>query len=120
MRMKRSRLRTLTIANKVVTKDAEGGPVVSYNNPKEFEGTLWPAGGKLQIQKYGDKVDSMMNCKLKGNYEIIPEGNHVKYDFGGFSLREDDGVFVYTDDKPDYRIVSITAHKPLFMELERL
>lgn len=120
MRMKRSRLQTLKVANKVVTKDAEGGPIVSYKDEKTFEGTLWPAGGKLQIQKYGDKVDSMMNCKLKGAYEIIPEGNHVRYAFGDFSIREDDGVFVYAEEEPDYRIVSITPHKPLFMELERL
>lgn len=120
MRMKKSRLRTLKVANKVVEKDAEGGPVVSYTDSKEFEGTLWPAGGKLQIQKYGDKVDSMMNCKLKGTYKIIPEGNHVRYAFGDFSLREDDRVFVYAEDAPDYRIISITPHIPLFMELERL
>lgn len=120
MRMKRSRLRTLTVANKTVTKDAEGGPVVSYTDRKTFEGTIWPAGGKLQIQKYGDKVDSMMNCKLKGAYEIIPEGNHVRYAFGDFSIREDDGVFVYTEDEPDYRIISITPHKLLFLELERV
>lgn len=120
MRLKRSRLRTLKVANKATTKDAEGGIIVSYENPTAFEGTIWPAGGKLQIQKYGDKVDSMMNCKLKGNYEIVPEGNHVKYVFDDFSIREDDGVFVYADVEPDYRIVSITAHNPLFMELERL
>lgn len=120
MRMKKSRLRMLKIANKAVTKDSEGGPIVAYTDEKVFEGTVWPAGGKLQIQKYGDKVDSMMNCKLKGAYEIIPEGNHVRYAFGDFSLRENDGVFVYTESEPDYRVISITPHKPLFLELERL
>lgn len=120
MRLKRSRVRTLKIANKTITKDAEGGIIVSYANATELEGTIWPAGGKLQIQKYGDKVDSMMNCKLKGGYKIVPEGNHVKYVFKDFSIREGDGVFIYTDENPDYKIVAITAHNTLFMELERV
>ena len=120
MRMKKSRLRKIQIANKVIEKDAEGGLIVLYGSPKEFSGTVWPAGGKLQAQKYGDRVDSMLNCKLEGSYTIEPEEKHIKYTFGEFSLREDDGVYIYRDDEPDYRIISIRPYKPLLMELERL
>lgn len=118
--MKKSRLRKLQIANKVTEKDSEGGTVVSYGSPKEFSGTVWPAGGKLQVQKYGDRVNSILNCKLDGSYTVEPEGKHVKYVFGEFSIREDDGVYVYRHDEPDYRIISITPYEPILLELERL
>lgn len=120
MRMKKSRLRKIQISNKISSKDAEGGPVVSYGSPEVFTGTVWPAGGKLQVQKYGNKVESMLNCKLDGSYTIEPEEKHVKYVFGEFSLREDDGVYIYNDNEPDYRIISITPYEPLLLELERL
>lgn len=120
MRLKRSRLKTILIANKITQKDNEGGTNVSYGVPQTFTGTLWPSGGELQVQKYGDRVDSVMNCKIEGSYTIEPEGKHVKYVFGDFSLREDDGVYVYGNDAPDYRIVSIKPYRYLFMELERL
>jgi len=120
MRLKRSRLRTLKIANKSITKDSEGVPQDVYGTPSIFDGTVWPAGGKLQVEKYGDKISSILNCKLDGDYTIEPEENHIKYVFGNFSIREGDGVYIYSDDKPDYRIISITPYKPLKMEVERL
>lgn len=121
MRMKRSRMRTYHLRNKSVSKDKEGAPIVSYGEPIELTGEVWPAGGKLQVETYGDRVDSVYNCKVQGTYEIRTEGKVTSYMFGDFTLREGDGIHLFADldSDPDYRIVAIKARKTLYMEVER-
>lgn len=120
MRLKKSRVRTLKIASKSVIKDSEGVPEDIYGTPEVFNGIVWPAGGRLQVEKYGDRIDSIMNCKLEGDYTIEPEGNHTKFVYENCAIKEGDGVYVYNEDKPDYRIISIMPYNPLKLEIERL
>lgn len=120
MRMKRNRIQTLNLKNKSVTKDGEGVPVISWSEATQVEVEVWPAGGQLQVQTYGDRINSIMNVKVKGTYTIVPEGNHLSYVYDNFTLREGDGLCIYSDNTPDYRIISIKPYKPLKLEVERI
>lgn len=120
MRMKMSRIRTLILKTKSVTRDTEGVPETTWSGATQIKGEVWPAGGQLQVQTYGDKVNSMLNVRIKGAYSIVPEGNHVVYQFKSFSLREGDGLCIYTSADPDYKIVSIRPYTPLKLEVERI
>lgn len=122
MRMKQSRMRTYHLKNKIQDKDKEGVPVTTYADAIELYGEVWPAGGKLQTEQYGNRINSIINCKVAGAYKIVPEGKHYKYVFANFELREDDGVCIYAspENEPDYRIVSIKPYKPLYFEVEHI
>ena len=120
--MKASRIQTLILKTKSTRKDAEGVPKVIWGSATQMEGEVWPAGGQLQTQTYGDRVNNMMNVRIKGSYEIVPEENHLAYSFGNFTLREGDGLCIYVDanSKPDFRIVGIKPYRPLKLEVERI
>ena len=123
MRMKRSRTRTLHFKTKKVAKDKEGVPNISYGAPFEFVGEIWSASSKLQVETYGDRVNSIMNCKIKGHYVIEQENGVTYYDFGSEKIiKEGDGLCVNVKKKenPDYRIISIKPYKPLLLEVEKL
>ena len=120
MRMKRARIRTYHLRNKVVTKDGEGVPVISYDAPVELVGEVWPAGGQLQIETYGNRVGRVYNCKVEGDYEIQTENKVESYVFKNFALREGDGIHLFAETEPDYEIVTIKPYKPLYMEVEKI
>lgn len=122
MRMRRTRMRTYHLRNRIVEKDNEGVPAISYDNPIEIIGEVWPAGGKLQVETYGDRINRIYNCKVKGEYEIQTEKKIESYVFEGFSLREGDGIHLFTkpENEPDYQIISIKPYRPLYMEVEKL
>ncbi len=120
MRMKASRIQTLSLRRKSVTRDAEGVPSVTWGTAHDIKGEYWPAGGHLQVQTYGDRVNNMLNVRLRGDYRISREGNHQVYTINGVSFCEGDGlcIRVPADSGPDYRIVSITPYKPIKLEVE--
>lgn len=120
--MKASRIQTLNLKTKSVVKDNEGVPTVIWSEATPVQGETWPAGGQLQVQTYGDRVNSMMNVRIRGPYTVITEGNHVAYEFEGFTLREGDGLCIHADasSDPDYRIISIRPYRPLKLEVERI
>ena len=123
MRMKRSRIRALHFKTKNVTKDKEGVPNISYGAPFEFVGEIWSASNKLQVETYGDRVNSIMNCKIKGHYIIKQEEGVTCYEFENRKIiKEGDGlcVNVKKEESPDYRIISIKPYKPLTLEVEKL
>ena len=118
--MKHRRIQTIKVANKVVTKDSEGVPNVSYGEPMEFKGEVWPATSKLAVDTYGERVNAIMNVKIRGIYTVVRNDNGVLgYAFDDFEIREGDGVCIESD-VPGYRIVSIKPYKPLKLEVERL
>ena len=120
MRMKLSRQTTIRIRRRLTAKDSEGGTVITWGEPQEAIAEVWPASDQLQAQTYGDKIHSIMNVKIAGNYTIRHEGNHLIFVFPLFELGEGDGVCVYSDDAPDYQIVSATPYKPLRLEVKRI
>lgn len=119
MRMKQKRIKTYIIRNRIVTKDSEGVPEVTYGLGNEVLGEVWPASDKLQAQTYGDRINSIMNMRFYGKYEVERQGNETAYVFEDFSIREGDGVCVYSDDV-DYKIISIKPYKPIRLEIERI
>ena len=145
--MKRSRIQTLNLRRKTVTKDSEGVTTPVWGSATQIQAEVWPAGGQLQVQTYGDRVNSMMNVRVRGSYQVITEGNHQAYKFKDFTLCEGDGICLYAeptgatgasgasgasgatgasgssgiiDPGPDYRIISIAPYKPLRMEIEKI
>ena len=122
MRMKQSRLRTLYLKNKSVSNDNEGVPIIAYGAPVTLSGEVWPATSKLQIETYGNRISAIMNCRIKGAYSIKRVDGITVYDFGGYKIREDDGLCIYADsqDSPDYRIITIKPYNNLYMEIEKL
>ena len=142
MRSMTKRLTKIRLANKIVTKDNEGVPSINYGAPRTFTGERWPASSALQVETYGDRIKSIQNVKIEGKYTInsdqsytftkdsfiLDENARVLLDENGaslvshdeFTLREGDGVLVYRDDKPDYKVISIMPYKPLRLEIEKL
>jgi len=117
--MKQKRTQTYKIRNRIVTRDNEGVPEIFYGTDNEVLGEIWPATDRLQAQTYGDRINSIMNMRFYGKYTIEREGNETVYVFDDFTLREGDGVCVYSDNA-DYRIISIKPLKPIRLEIERL
>ncbi len=122
MRMKHSRKRRIAFRNRNVSKDREGVPVISYDEPVELTGETWPAGGKLQIETYGNRVNSIHNVRLQGKYRIEVSGGIQQYAFDGIILQEGDGVHLFTekDSEPDYKIICIKPYKMLYLEVEKM
>lgn len=120
--MKVSRIQTLSLRRKTVRKDGEGVTTPVWGSATRIECETWPAGGQLQANTYGDRVNNMKNVKVKGSYTVIREENHEAYQFDNFTLCEGDGLCINVDasEDPDYKIVSITPYKPLKMEVERI
>ena len=120
--MKHSRKRTILLRNRNITKDSEGVPVITYEEPIEMIGETWPAGSKMQVATYGDRINSIHNVRIEGPYIVTVNNKVQQYIFDGFALQEGDGVHLFTDRKedPDYKIVCIKPYKPLYMEVEKL
>ena len=120
--MKASRIQTMYLRRKSITKDGEGVPAVVWGSATQLKGEHWPAGGQLQVQTYGDRVNYMKNVRIRGEYQIITENSHTAYQFSGFTLCEGDGLCIDVDstNSPDYKIISIRPYKPLRLEVERI
>lgn len=87
-------------------KDKEGGSVVTYEEAIEIQATIWPAGGRVQAEMYGERLSYIKNMEYDGPEEMT----------------EGDGVCVFTgpEDLPDYKIISIKReYRPRMLELER-
>lgn len=85
----------------------EGSSYTDYGDAVEIKATIWPAGGRIQAEMYGERLTYIKNMEYDG-----PE-----------SMQEGDGicVFVGPDKKPDYKIISIkNEYNPKVMELEAL
>lgn len=122
MRMKQSRLKTLLLRAKIVTRDSEGADLVSWGTAAPVVCEVWPAGGKLQSEMYGVRINNIYNGRIRGQYAIETVNDHIVYNFGDFVIQEGDGICLYTSamDNPDYNVISITAHNPLRLEMEKL
>ena len=119
MRMKQVRVKTYKVCPKIVTKDSEGVPSVTYGGGHEVKGEAWPATDRLQAQTYGDRISNIMNMRFQGKYTIRRSGRDTEYVFSDFVLKQGDGVCVYADT-PDYQIISVKPYIPIRLEIERL
>ena len=88
-------------------KDAEGSSYDTWGEPVIIDARIWPAGGRVQAETYGQRLTYMKNMLYEG---CEP-------------LREGDGICVDVSpaEDPDYRIVSVQReYKPVVITLEKV
>lgn len=123
MRLKRNRLKQYHHRAAVPVKDNEGNSYIEYGEAKPITAEVWPAGGKLQAEMYGQKLSYIRNCRIDGAYTVeTDEKGRVSYLFDTQAIREGDGVCidVPATSNPDYKIIAIRPYRCLYMELEKL
>ena len=126
MRLKRNRLMECCHREALPQKDSEGGSYIIYGEEKHsFKAEMWPAGGKLQSEMYGIRLPNVRNLRLDGAYkEVHGSGKKVGFQVtqGGltFQVTVNDGICLYSDDEPDYKVVAIYPYSHLILEVEKL
>lgn len=126
MRLKRARLKTCSHWQAIPRKDNEGNSYLEYGFPSTFDAEVWPAGGKLQTELYGQRIGSIKNVRIDGHYETlqVSEGGRVYevYQFADMDVREGDGICLHVsgDREPDYKIIAIRPYRFLTLEVEKL
>ena len=122
-RLKQTRVRSFWTKKRNVAKDNEGVPVISFGEPVEVKGEVWPATSKRQIETYGDRINDIANVHLQGQYTITEQnGAVVAVLADDITLELGDGFYIFRDKDeptPDYIILSITEYQPLKLEVER-
>lgn len=122
-RLKQTRVRSFWIKKRNVAKDNEGVPVISFGEPVEVKGEVWPATSKRQIETYGDRINDIANVHIQGQYTIAEQnGAVVAVLADDITLELGDGFYIFRDKDeptPDYIILSITEYQPLKLEVER-
>jgi len=107
----------------VLEKDNEGNTYEDFGGALPFRAEVWPAGGKVQAEMYGQRLQYIRNCKIEGSYSVeVDSKGQVRYRFKDMLVTELDGVCVdvLADVGPDYRIIAIRPYKPLRLELEKI
>lgn len=123
MRLKQNRLKQYHHRPAEARKDNEGNSYIEYTQGQPITAEIWPAGGKLQAEMYGQKLSYIRNCRIDGAYTIeTDEKGRVSYLFGTQTIREGDGVCidVPVEMDPDYKIIAIRPYRHLYMELEKI
>lgn len=122
MRLKRNRLKQYHIRPAEAKKDNEGNSYIEYGEAKSVTAEIWPAGGKLQAEMYGQKLSYIRNCRIDGAYTIETDNRgRISYLVESQVFREGDGFCVYVpgESNPDYKIIVIRPYRHLYMELEK-
>ena len=105
--MRRSLMKSYHLRRRKTGKDSEGGSIVRYEEAVEIKAIIWPAGGKVQAEMYGERLSYIKNMEY-GGAEAMQEGDGIC-------------VFVGPEAVPDYKIISIKPeYSPKVMELERI
>lgn len=123
MRLKRNRLKQYPLRPAEAKKDNEGNSYTEYGEAKSVTAEIWPAGGKLQAELYGQRLSYIRNCRIDGAYKVQTDAKgKVSYLLGEKTVQEGDGICVYVPGElnPDYKIIAIRPYRHLYMELEKL
>lgn len=95
------------LKRRIPKRTSEGSSYTEYAEAVEIQAIIWPAGGKVQAEMYGERLSYIKNMEY-GGVETMQEGDGIC-------------VFVSPDEKPDYKIISIQPeYNPKRMELEKL
>lgn len=94
--MRTKDLKKFCLRRHYTSKDSEGNVVDCYEKGIQDKAIIWPAGGRIQSQIYGIRVNSILNMNYYGSHEI----------------HENDGICIDNgiDDLPDYRVVSVRKY----------
>jgi len=123
MRLKNRK--TYYLKTKSVITDGEGGKYPGYSvTPVEIKANIFPAGGKLQAEIYGERLNYILNMLYDDPYitEVrdkvlyyISQNSKVEFCEGGGIC-----VYVSSSSEPDYKIISIKPYGHLVLELEKI
>ena len=106
VRLRKKNLKQLKLHKFISIKDNEGGVSESFSPSFVFiDAELWPATNRRQSELYGLRVNDIMNMLYQGD-DVIDVN---------------DGICFYTQEKPDYRVISkksYTSHQ--VFEIERI
>lgn len=124
MRLKCSRVKKYYVKSAVNKKDSESSAYVEYGAPIEFAGEVWPGGGKVQAEMFGERLSYIRNIRINDDYVIqIDSKGRVHYLLNsGADITESDGICIYVskDEQPDYKIISIKPYSVLRLEVEKI
>ena len=122
--MKRNRVKTYHHKKAVLVKDGEGNAYAEYKEAKSFRAESWPAGGKVQTEIYGSRLNYIHNIKIEDKYTVNADDvGRIHYVLAnGIDIVEGDGVCLYVSgaSNPDYKIISIKPYRHLRLEVERI
>jgi len=105
--MRKSLVKEYHLKRKLTNKNSEGGTKVAYAEAVPIKATIWPAGGRVQAEMYGERLSYIKNMEYEGQ-EAMQEGDGIC-------------VFVGPGEAPDYKIISIKPeYTPKLMELEKI
>lgn len=79
MRLRERAKQQIQLKKKSEKKDSEGNCFPVFLEPVSINAELWPAGNRLQIELYGQRITSIMNM-ICSNDEIIHVGDGITYD----------------------------------------
>ena len=121
MRLRRSRLKEFSHCQMVMRKNNEGGTYPEYESPTPFKAEEWAAGGKLQMEMYGQRLPNIRNLRLNGKYkEISGKNGKLSYQIeNGPTITVNDGICINSEE-PDYRVIAIYPYRFLTLEVERI
>ena len=122
MRLKRKRLRTIFLRPAVVQKDSEGNSFITYESASELEVEAWPAGGKVQSERYGQRLPNIRNIRMEGRYQETEKEGRLVFELeNGIVLAANDGICFAVDaeEEPAYQIIGIYPYHFLTLEIER-
>lgn len=106
MRLSQRDLKLYTVKKRVPLQDDDG---TTYNGYEEagtiILGNIQPAGGKIAVEMYGEKLKYMLTMYCENNVNI----------------KETDGICVNVEatDNPDYKVIAIkqyNTHKVIDLE----
>ena len=124
MRLKRNRLKMFYLRKAIPKKTREGGSYVEYDPGVEFKAEEWPAGGKLQAERYGIRLPNIRNVRIEGDHtEFTSLDGTTRFAVeNGPAFAVNDGICLHVpaDSEPDYRIVAIYPYRFLTLEVERI
>lgn len=124
MRLKQNRLKTYHRRAAIPKKTEEGGSYVEYGPAAAFKAEEWPAGGKVQSERYGIRLPNIRNLRIEGEYsEVYTVEGTLVFSVGNspvFAVNDGICLHVSADSKPDYRIVAIYPYRFLTLEVEKI
>ena len=81
-RIKTSRLQTIFIKARSVTKDSEGVPEETFGEAVEKKAEIWPATARRQVEQYGDRITGISNARVQGRFDIDVQSHGIIFEDG--------------------------------------
>lgn len=108
MRLRQRDLKPYIVRERVSVREPGGNVYEDWSEDShEIKANVQPAGGKLMLEMYGERLNYMMVAYLSLDNRI----------------KETDGVYVNveTDKDPDYRVIALRAwNTHLVADLEKI